>query len=166
MSTNPYQNALDQVRRALPYLDERYDREGFFEVFSRPERIIEVAIPVHMDSGSVRVFTGYRSQHSSARGPYKGGIRYHHGVTHDEVVALSLWMTIKTATLGLPLGGGKGGIIVDPHTLSESELERLSRGYVRSLARDLGPDIDVPAPDMNTNPKIMDWMLDEYETIV
>lgn len=130
-----------------------------------PDRVIEVSLHVKMDDGSTRVFTGYRSQHNRARGPYKGGIRYHSNVTRDEVIALSTLMSLKTAVAGIPFGGGKGGVIVDPKTLSEAELERLSRAYMRAIAPYIGTDVDVPAPDVNTTPKIMGWMLDEYQSI-
>jgi len=132
---------------------------------SAPEREIRVAIPVTMDDGSERIFEGYRVQHSNARGPYKGGIRYHAETDINEVKALSLWMTLKTAVANIPMGGGKGGITVDPRTLSKAELERLSRGWVRALYRDIGPKVDVPAPDVNTTPEIMGWMLDEYKKL-
>lgn len=130
-----------------------------------PKRFIEVSIPLEMDDGSVQVFKGYRSQFNDARGPFKGGVRFHTEVSPNEVKALSAWMTWKTAVLDLPLGGGKGGIVVDPKKLSRMELERLSRGYVRAMWRYLGPNIDVPAPDVYTDAQIMSWMLDEYETI-
>jgi len=152
------------MRTAYEHLRGEYAHE--FEVLLSPDRVIEVAIPVVMDDGSSRVFTGYRSQHNSARGPYKGGIRYHQDVTRDEVMALSAWMSIKTATLDLPLGGGKWGIIVDPKTLSKGELERLSRGWVQKLYKYIGPLDDVPAPDVNTNGEIMSWMVDEYSKLV
>jgi glutamate dehydrogenase len=119
-----------------------------------------------MDDGRVEVFTGFRSQFNDARGPFKGGIRFHPGVTVQEVKALSMWMTWKAAVTGLPLGGGKGGVIVDPHRLSVGELERLSRGYIRAIYKLIGPEVDVPAPDVYTTPQIMGWMLDEYETLV
>ncbi len=160
MSTNPFLSAQTQMRTAYTYLGHEFDHE--FEALLLPDRVIEVSIPVRMDDGSTRVFTGYRSQHNAARGPYKGGIRYHQDVTKDEVMALSTWMSIKTATLDLPLGGGKWGIIVDPKTLSKWELERLSRGWVAKLYKYLGPLDDVPAPDVNTGGEIMSWMVDEY----
>jgi glutamate dehydrogenase/leucine dehydrogenase len=149
---------------AYEFLKGKYDSQ--FEKILFPERIIEVAIPVLMDNGSTRIFTGYRSQHNGARGPYKGGIRYHQDVTKDEVMALSAWMSIKCATLDLPLGWGKWGIIVNPKELSENELEQLSRGWVKKLYKYLGPLDDVPAPDVNTNGKIMSWMVDEYSKLV
>ncbi len=165
MSTNnPFLSAQTQMRAAYQFLEWRYD-DQFAKVLT-PERVIEVNIPVKMDNGEIRTFVGYRSQHNAARGPYKGGIRYHEGVNKDEVMALSAWMSIKTATLDLPLGGGKGGIIVNPKELSEGELERLSRGWVKGLYKYIGPLDDVPAPDVNTNGKIMAWMVDEYSKLV
>lgn len=131
-----------------------------------PMRILEVSIPVRMDDGSTKVFKGFRSQFNDALGPFKGGIRYHWNVTRDEVKALSAWMTWKCAIVGLPLGGGKGGIIVNPMELSEGELERLSRGYIRRIYKYIGPRQDVPAPDVYTTPQIMAWMMDEYEALV
>ncbi len=136
------------------------------ERLRHPKRFLEVAIPVRMDDGSQRIFTGYRCQYDDTRGPGKGGIRYHPGVTADEVRALAFWMTFKCAAVGIPYGGAKGGIIVDPRTLSQMELERLSRGYMRAIAQFVGPDRDIPAPDVYTNAQIMAWMMDEYSTIV
>jgi glutamate dehydrogenase/leucine dehydrogenase len=161
---NPFFSAQTQMRAAYAFLKGRYDSQ--FEKVLFPERVIEVTIPVRMDNGSTRIFTGYRSQHNAARGPYKGGIRYHPDVTKDEVMALSEWMSIKCATLDLPLGGGKGGVIVNPKELSDNELEQLSRGWVQKLYKYLGPLDDVPAPDVNTNGKIMSWMVDEYSKLV
>lgn len=160
---NPFQNALAQLTKAAEVM--KLDRD-VKAVLSAPKRLLTVSIPVKMDNGEVRVFTGYRSQYNDALGPFKGGIRYHWNVTEDEVKALSLWMTMKCAVVGLPLGGGKGGIIVNPKELSEGELERLSRGYVRALYKYVGPTQDVPAPDVYTNGQIMSWMLDEYEKLV
>ncbi len=131
------------------------------EEFLQPDRIVEVKIPVKLGTETVS-FKGYRSQHNNNLGPYKGGLRFHPGVTKDEVMALSLWMSLKTAVVGIPFGGGKGGIAVDPKVLSEKQLEELSREYVRKTYDVLGYDKDVPAPDVNTNPKIIDWMVDEY----
>ncbi len=164
MSNNPFLSAQSQMRTAYAFLKWRYDSQ--FEKILFPERIIEVNIPVQMDNGMTRIFTGYRSQHNGARGPYKWGIRYHQDVTKDEVMALSTWMSIKCATLDLPLGGGKGGIIVNPKELSENELEQLSRGWVQKLYKYLGPLDDVPAPDVNTTWQIMSWMVDEYSKLV
>lgn len=164
MSNNPFISAQSQMRTAYEFLKGKYDSQ--FEKILFPERIIEVNIPVKMDNGTTRIFTGYRSQHNGARGPYKGGIRFHQDVTKDEVMALSSWMSIKCATLDLPLGGGKGGIIVNPKELSQNELEQLSRGWVDKLYKYLGPLDDVPAPDVNTNGQIMSWMVDEYSKLV
>ncbi len=164
MSNNPFLSAQSQMQTAYAFLAGRYDEQ--FPKILNPERIIEVNIPVKMDSGETRNFIGYRAQHNAARGPYKGGIRYHQDVTPDEVKALSTWMSIKCATLDLPLGGGKWGIIVNPKELSERELEQLSRGWVQKLYKYIGPLDDVPAPDVNTNGKIMSWMVDEYSRLV
>jgi glutamate dehydrogenase len=127
-----------------------------------PARVMEVNFPVRMDDGSVKVFKGYRAQHNNAIGPAKGGIRFHPQVTMEEVKALSMWMTFKCGVLGLPYGGGKGGVVVDPTTLSRSELERLSRAYIGAIAAIIGPEQDIPAPDVNTNPQIMAWMMDDF----
>ena len=159
---NPFQNALTQLKRACLAGSLSGDILARMET---PEREIRVAIPVKMDDGSLKIFEGYRVQHSGVRGPYKGGIRFHPQTDIDEVKALALWMTLKTAVAGIPMGGGKGGVTVDPKKLSKGELEKLSRGWVRALWRDLGPKIDVPAPDMNTTPEIMTWMSDEFEKI-
>lgn len=160
--TNAFHNALLQLSRATavkPFSEE------LLTLLSVPEREIKVSIPVKMDDGSLRVFEGYRVQHSSIRGPYKGGIRYHAQADVDEVRALSFWMTMKTAVANIPMGGGKGGVTVDPKKLSRGELERLSRGWVKALYPVLGPRMDVPAPDVNTTPEIMGWMADEYEKL-
>ena len=130
-----------------------------------PERTLEVSIPVKMDDGTTKVFTGYRSQHSTIMGPAKGGIRYHQNVNMDEVKTLAFWMTCKCAVANLPYGGGKGGIIVDPSKLSTGELERLTRGYIDKIAPIIGEKMDIPAPDMNTNAQIMGWMMDEYSKL-
>ena len=135
------------------------------EILKQPDRFVEVSIPVQMDNGTVDIFTGYRSQYNNTLGVYKGGIRYHWNVTVDEVKALSFWMMIKCATVNIPMGGGKGGIIVNPKELSEGEIERLSRGYMKKMWPVLGSDKDVPAPDVYTTPQIMAWMRDEYEKI-
>ncbi|MBP9812207.1 Glu/Leu/Phe/Val dehydrogenase, partial [Candidatus Gracilibacteria bacterium] len=164
MNNNPFLSAQQQMQTAYEFLKGRYDDE--FPKMLSPERIIEVSIPVKMDSGEIKVFTGYRSQHNAARGPYKGGVRYHQDVTKEEVMALSMWMSIKCATLDLPLGGGKGGIIVDPKQLSKKELESLSRGWVQKLYKYIGPLDDVSAPDVNTNGEIMSWFVDEYSKLV
>ncbi|MBI5465510.1 Glu/Leu/Phe/Val dehydrogenase, partial [Candidatus Gottesmanbacteria bacterium] len=132
------------------------------EIIKTPERVFTVNFPVRMDSGDLRVFEGYRVQHNSALGPYKGGIRYHPKVDIEEIKILAALMMIKCAVADLPFGGAKGGVAVDPKKLSEGELERLSRGYVRAIADVIGPYKDVPAPDVNTNAKIMGWMTDAY----
>ena len=156
---NPYEAALHQLDLAAEKLGLD---SATHEVLRHPQRILIVNIPVHMDDGSVRVFTGYRSQYNDALGPTKGGIRYHPEVTLDEVIALSAWMTFKTAVVGLPLGGGKGGIRCNPKEMSTNELERLTRGYTRELVRFIGPQTDVPAPDVYTNSQTMTWIMDEY----
>lgn len=139
--------------------------EATREFLRQPMREYHFSIPVKMDDGSVKVYRGYRIQHNDARGPAKGGIRFHPQETVDTIRALSMWMTWKCAVVDIPLGGGKGGIICDPRNMSDREQEQLCRGYVRQLARDMGPFRDVPAPDVMTNAKHMLWMLDEYETI-
>jgi glutamate dehydrogenase/leucine dehydrogenase len=130
-----------------------------------PEMICEFSFPVKMDNGQIKVFKGWRIQHNSALGPYKGGIRFHPETVREEVQALATLMSIKCAVAGLPYGGAKGGVLVDPKKLSSAELERLSREYVKKIAHFIGEDIDVPAPDVNTNPQIMAWMIDEYQKI-
>jgi glutamate dehydrogenase/leucine dehydrogenase len=162
MNINPFQTALSQLDNAAKVAGTDIN---FIESLKYPHRYIEVTIPLKMDDGTQKIFQGFRSQHNNARGAYKGGIRFHPQVNLDEVRALSFWMTFKNAVVNVPFGGGKGGIIVDPKQLSEGELERLSRGYVQKIYRDIGPEFDVPAPDVNTNGKIMGWMLDEYEKI-
>ena len=158
-----FENVLKQMDKAFSHLDIKPDVK---KILQTPERILEVSIPVKMDDGSTKIFTGYRVQFNSARGPTKGGIRFHPNVSLDEVKSLASWMTWKTAVVNLPYGGAKGGVIVNPKELSERELESLSRGYIRAVADFIGVDKDVPAPDVYTNPKIMGWMMDEYEKIV
>lgn len=138
---------------------------GAAAIIAAPERTLEVAIPVKMDDGTTKVFTGYRSQHSTVLGPAKGGVRYHPNVSMDEVKTLAFWMTCKCAVAGLPYGGGKGGIIVDPAQLSKRELEALTRGFIDKIAPLIGEKKDIPAPDMNTNAQIMGWMMDEYSKL-
>lgn len=135
------------------------------EILMSPQRVIEVSIPVSMDDGRLKVFKGFRVQHNDVRGPFKGGIRFHPQVNFDEVKALAFAMTIKCAVADIPYGGAKGGITVDPKKLSRGELERLTRGYVRAIADFVGPDKDIPAPDVYTNPQIMAWYMDEYSRI-
>ncbi|MFB5189946.1 Glu/Leu/Phe/Val family dehydrogenase [Alicyclobacillus fastidiosus] len=138
---------------------------AYYELLKTPLLTLTVRIPVRMDDGSVKVFTGYRSQHNNAIGPTKGGIRFHPNVTVEEVQALSMWMSVKCGVVGLPYGGGKGGIICDPRDMSGGELERLSRAYVRSISQIVGPTKDIPAPDVYTNSQIMAWMMDEYSNL-
>ena len=159
---NPYENMLQTLDLAADTLGiPRND----YEVLRHPEREMNVAIPVQMDDGHVEVFTGYRCQHSSVLGASKGGLRFHPDADENEVRALGAWMTIKNAIAHLPYGGGKGGIKVDPKKLSERELERLTRGFVRKIAPIIGVERDVPAPDVNTNPQIMSWIVDEYSAL-
>lgn len=139
--------------------------EEVFELFKDPIRMMTVRIPVRMDDGSIKVFTGYRAQHNDSVGPTKGGVRFHPDVTEDEVKALSIWMSLKAGIVDLPYGGGKGGIICDPREMSFRELEGLSRGYVRAISQIVGPTKDIPAPDVFTNSQIMAWMMDEYSRI-
>lgn len=136
-----------------------------FELLKEPMRVLTVRIPVRMDDGSVKIYTGYRAQHNDAVGPTKGGVRFHPEVSEDEVKALSIWMSLKCGIVDLPYGGGKGGIICDPREMSFRELERLSRGYVRAISQVVGPTKDIPAPDVMTNSQIMAWMMDEYSRI-
>ena len=162
MNDNPFQNALAQLSRAAvvkPVSGELLAR------LRLPEREVKIYIPVKMDDGTTRIFEGYRVQYSNARGPYKGGIRYHPNTNFDEIRALAFWMTIKCTVAGIPMGGAKGGVTVDPKKLSSGELERLSRGWVRLMYPILGPQVDIPAPDVNTTPEIMAWMSDEYEKL-
>lgn len=163
MPNNPFSNAIKQLEQVDEFI--KIDK-NILEQLKYPQKILEVSIPVKMDDGSVKVFIGFRSQHNNARGPYKGGIRFHPGVNVSEVKALSVWMTWKTAVVNIPLGGGKGGVIVDPRKLSIDELEKLARGYIRAIYKLIGPEVDVPAPDIYTDPRIMGWMLDEYESLM
>ena len=156
---NTYQVAQGRVKRAVEQLDLPDD---VYEWLKSPDRLVECALPVEMDNGKVRVFTGYRAQHNNVMGPYKGGIRYHPDVDADETKALSIWMTFKCAVAHVPFGGGKGAIAVNPRELSVKELERLSRQYMQAMAPVLGPEKDIPAPDVNTNAQVMAWMADEY----
>lgn len=164
--TNPFEAAMEQLTLAEKKLEKSAAINKVVTLLRQPKRYVEVSVPVIMDDGSLRIFQGYRVQFNNILGPYKGGIRFHPHVSIDEVKALAFWMSIKCAVAGLPLGGGKGGVIVDPKTLSLGELERLSRGYARAIADVIGPDVDVPAPDVNTNGMIMGWMLDEYRKSV
>lgn len=156
---NPFENALKQFDKAAKILNLN---ENQIAMIKEPRRVTEVNLPVRMDDGSIRLFKGYRVQHSVVRGPAKGGIRFHPEVTVDEVKALAFWMTYKCAVVNVPFGGGKGGVVVDPNELSITELENLTRRYFAEMYDLFGPDKDVPAPDVNTNPQIMAWMMDTY----
>ena len=159
---NPFSNAMQQLKRSA---DIAGVEPSVIDMLQSPQRVIHVSLPVQMDDGSIRVFQGYRVQYNDARGPFKGGIRYHPKVDQNEVKALAFWMAIKCAVVNIPLGGGKGGIKVDPRKLSEREVERLTRAFARALARDIGPWRDVPAPDVYTTPQIMAWIADEYAQV-
>ncbi len=159
---NPLDNARAQVTRAVRFTSLS---DEAVEALMRIDNFVEGEIEIEMDSGEKKKFKAFRSQHNNARGPYKGGIRFHERVSEEEVKALSIWMTWKTAIVGIPFGGGKGGVIVDPKTLSKKELESLSRAYARLIAPYIGSRKDIPAPDVNTNSEIIAWMLDEFEKI-
>lgn len=156
---NPFAAALVQIEKAARIL--KLDA-GMLEQLKQPKRLMEFSIPVTMDNGQKRVFTGYRVQFNDSRGPFKGGIRFHPETDLNEVKALAAWMTWKCAVVDIPYGGAKGGVTVDPKALSPNELEQLSRGWVRAIYKYLGPGIDIPAPDVYTNSTVMDWMVDEY----
>jgi glutamate dehydrogenase len=153
------QTVIQKALAKLGYNNEMYD------LLKEPLRLLTVRIPVKMDDGTVKVFTGYRSQHNDAVGPTKGGVRFHPEVNEEEVKALSIWMSLKCGITNLPYGGGKGGIICDPKKMSLREIERLSRGYVRAISQIVGPTKDIPAPDVYTNSQIMAWMMDEYSRL-
>jgi glutamate dehydrogenase len=159
---NLFTSTQDVIKEALEKLG--YNEE-MYELLKEPLRMLTVRIPVRMDDGTVKVFTGYRSQHNDAVGPTKGGVRFHPEVDEEEVKALSMWMSLKCGIVDLPYGGGKGGIVCDPRTMSMAELERLSRGYVRAISQIVGPTKDIPAPDVYTNSQIMAWMVDEYSRL-
>jgi glutamate dehydrogenase len=159
MADNPYANAVHQLKEAAQIL--KLDK-SMVDLLIHPKQELSVSFPVQMDSGEIRIFSGYRVQHNDARGPTKGGLRFHPDVNVDEVRALAMWMTWKCAVVNIPYGGAKGGVIVDTKKLSERELERLSRAFIRSIFKNIGPYQDIPAPDVYTNPKIMGWMIDEY----
>jgi glutamate dehydrogenase/leucine dehydrogenase len=164
----PHQNSitqLEQVTRLLSkdYQDRQQQFQAAIEQLKEPDQVFSTKLEIEMDDGSTKKFVAFRSQHNNARGPYKGGIRFHHDVNEDEVKALSTLMTWKCAVTGIPYGGSKGGVVVSPRELSQMELERLSRAYARWLSDKIGPWVDVPAPDVNTNGQIMAWMVDEYQ---
>lgn len=161
-SLNPYEIAQIQVELAAAKLSLP---KHIVEVLKKPKRVLTVNFPVKMDDGTCQVFEGYRSQHSDAIGPTKGGIRFHPQVSLDEVKALSMWMSFKCGVVGLPYGGGKGGVICDPTKMSKGELERVSRAYIEAIADIIGPDRDIPAPDVYTNAQTMAWMMDTYSRL-
>lgn len=166
---NPYQDALKQLDQAVQQLAPQFDNQVRFNQAAaqlrEPENLIAGKIEIEMDDGSQRKLQAFRAQHNSARGPYKGGIRFHPDVSENEVKALSMWMTWKTAVTDIPYGGAKGGVVVDPKQLSQTELQKLSRAYVDFIWQDIGPWQDVPAPDVNTNAQIMVWMADQYRRL-
>lgn len=156
-------SAFEAVQEFYEEAADRLNLElSLREAMANPTREITVQVRVPMDGGGFKVFRGFRIQHNNARGPYKGGLRFHPNVSLDEIRCFAMLMTWKTALMNIPFGGGKGGVRVEPHLLSEAELERLSRNFIRAIADAIGPNVDVPAPDVNTNPKIMGWMADEY----
>lgn len=159
---NPLDSARHEIKKAVDILGQD---EAVYEILKEPRKMFEVSIPVKMDDGRVKSFKAYRSLHNDSMGPGKGGLRFHPDVYGDEVKALSIWMTFKCCITGIPYGGAKGGIAVDPKKLSKGELERLARGYIRAVHMDIGEKTDIPAPDVGTNGQIMAWMLDEYITI-
>ncbi len=162
MKYNPYDNVLSVMDRAAELLG--YEQSDY-DMLKYPERELKVSIPVEMDDGTVKVFEGYRVQHSTSRGPAKGGIRYHQDVNMDEVKALAAWMTFKCAVVNIPYGGGKGGVVVNPSTLSKGELRRLTRRFTAMRAPIIGPEQDVPAPDVGTTPEVMGWIMDTYSML-
>ncbi len=159
---NQYENAMTQLGKVAQI---RQLDKVLLARLAEPDREVRISIPLPMDDGSLKFFEGYRVEYNNVLGPYKGGIRFHPDTDINEVKALAFWMTLKCAVVGIPMGGGKGGITVDPKKLSKGELERLSRGWMRRLSDILGPKKDGPAPDVNTTPEIMDWMNDEYAKI-
>ena len=156
---SPWATYLAQIDRVIPYLG---DLARWAETLKHPKRTLIVDVPIEMDNGMVRHFEGFRVQHNLSRGPGKGGVRFHPSVTLEETMALAAWMTIKTAAMELPFGGAKGGIRVDPLELSSKELEKLTRRYTSEIGIIIGPQRDIPAPDVNTNAQIMAWMMDTY----
>ena len=162
VTLNPFEIALKQLDEGADLINLE---SGMRDVLANPKRVLTVSLPVKMDNGKIRVFTGFRSQHNDARGPFKGGIRYHPQVTIEEVKALSMWMTWKCAIADIPYGGGKGGIICNPKEMSEVELERMTRRYAYSIADIIGPRTDIPAPDVYTGGKEMAWIMDTYSAL-
>src|SRR5258708_15342382 len=162
-NNNPWLRAKKQLEKVAKTITLN---PLLFARLSEPDRVIEVSLPLQRDNGEIATFIGYRVQHNNILGPYKGGLRYHQQVSMDEVKALAFWMTMKNAVINVPFGGGKGGIAINPKALYESELERLTRLFTQRLAPVIGPQTDVPAPDVNTNAHIMAWIMDEYSKIV
>src|SRR5574338_747580 len=159
-------NAFEMAQRQFDHVADLLDLDrATRDLLRYPMREYHFSIPIRMDDGKVKVFRGFRVQHNDARGPSKGGIRFHPQETIDTVRALAMWMSWKCAVVDIPLGGGKGGVVCDPHYLSPREQEQICRGWVRQIARNVGPDIDVPAPDVMTSAQHMIWMLDEWEVI-
>jgi glutamate dehydrogenase/leucine dehydrogenase len=156
---NTFQQATKQLKKAGEIVNLSSE---IFEQILQPMREVSVRFPILKDDGTTELLSGFRVQHNNWRGPFKGGVRFHHHVDLEEVKALATWMTIKTAVVGIPYGGGKGGVVIDPKQYSETELERVARGWVKAMAGVIGPEIDIPAPDVNTSPKEMDWMADEF----
>ncbi len=170
LATNdPHKNAQQQLKTVAQILRTEYQNPKTFDLaiekLMTPDRVLETDLSIVMDGGKKQIFHAFRSQHNNARGPYKGGIRFHQDVTKSEVMALSTWMTWKCSVTGIPYGGAKGGVVVDPRKLSHAELERLSRSYARFAADNIGPWVDIPAPDVNTTGQIMAWMVDEYQKV-
>jgi glutamate dehydrogenase len=168
-ATPQHPKTLNHLESTQIIIKEALNTLGYesevFELLKEPLRVLSVRIPVRMDNGKIKIFSGYRSQHNDSVGPTKGGVRFHPEVTEEEVKALSIWMTLKCGIANIPYGGGKGGIICDPRVMSFGELERLSRGYVRAISQIVGPTKDIPAPDVFTNSQVMAWMMDEYSRI-
>jgi glutamate dehydrogenase (NADP+) len=163
MTTSPFKRALSRLEKVSEHLD--ISEETYLRL-QHPKAVVSVSVPVRMDDGTLRIFEGYRVQHNDLLGPGKGGLRYHPDADLEEIKALAFWMTCKCAVMDLPYGGAKGGIAVDAKRLSSMELERLSRGFIRRIADFIGPEVDIPAPDMYTNERIMGWMMDEYSHVV
>ena len=159
---NVFEIAQNQIKNAC---DKLNTDKAVYEILKNPMRVMSVSFPVRMDDGSIKSFTGYRSQHNNACGPFKGGIRFHENVNLDEVKALSTWMTFKCSVIGIPYGGGKGGITINPNDYSENEIEKISREFTKAIYPIIGEKEDIPAPDVNTNEKIISWMVDEYSKL-
>ena len=159
---NPFEIAQKQIKSACDKLNAD---PAVYEILKNPMRVLEVSFPVKLDNGTVKTFVGYRSQHNNAVGPFKGGLRFHPDVTKDEVKALSTWMTFKCSVAGIPYGGGKGGMAIDPKDYSKAELERISKGFATAISPIIGEKVDIPAPDVNTNGQIMSWMVEAYEKV-